>query len=98
MEIVQGAPDRKAKAPESDMRSLLLYDIALGPYILGRIDIQTLSHDHSLYKMQDIARINKRLSEVEKTIQLDMIEKNILAAEVNDKNNTNLFKTGVLVD
>ena len=98
LEIVQGAPDRKANSPESDMRSLLLYDIALGPYILGKIDIQTIAHDHSLYKMQDIARINKRLSEVEKTIQLDMIEKNILAAEVNDKNNTNLFKTGVLVD
>ena len=98
LEVVQGSPDRVPNSPEPDERSLVLYDINLPPHILGSIDISTVGHNHDLYQMQDIARMDKRLQEVEKTVQLDSIEKNVLATEVNDKNNTNLFKTGVLVD
>ena len=98
MEIVQGKPNPTPESPEADARSLVLYDVSIIPYSLKKTGVNVKSIDNAHFTQSDIARINERVEDLEKDTQLDNVENAILSAEVNSSTNTNLFKTGVLVD
>ena len=84
--------------PEADARSLVLYDVSVIPYSLKKTGVNVKSVDNAHFTQSDIGRLNERVEDLEKDTQLDNVENAILSAEVNDSTNTNLFKTGVLVD
>jgi hypothetical protein len=48
--------------------------------------------------MKDIGKMNNRLSNIEKTTSLNLLEKNALTFEVLDANGLNRFKSGIVVD
>ena len=48
--------------------------------------------------MSDVSDIDRRVGDLERETQLSKVESAILSTEVNNKSNTNLFKTGMLID
>lgn len=96
--IVKGIPAESPSAPNDIDRSITLYDIYQHPYSSGKNDIETIPYNHSRYTMKKVAELDQRIMRIEKTIQLDKVQKSILAAEVSNESNVNLLKTGVLVD
>jgi len=96
--IVQGTPSVDAEAPSTPDRSLVLYDIYQHPYSTEKNDVETTPYNHDRYTMSDISELESRVKTLEKNVQLDKVQKAILSEEVTDESNTNLLKTGVLVD
>lgn len=96
--IVQGIPANDPTPPGDIERSLTLYDIYQFPYSSGPNDIETTPYNHDRYTMKDISSLKERIVNLEKTVQLDKVEKAILSAEITDETNTSLLKTGILVD
>ena len=98
MEIIQGKPNQNPEPPEADPRSLVIYDIGMPPYTLKKTGVNVNSVDNAHFTQSDLARIDKRVQELEKDTQLNSVESAILSAEVSSSTNTALIKTGVLVD
>lgn len=96
--ILTGNPAEEPEPPNHEDRSLSLYDISQKSYSTTQDDVDTLVYDNNRYTMNDISILEERLTDLEKTVQLDKVEKGILSSEIKDANNTNLFKTGVFVD
>lgn len=96
--IIQGIPAQEPTPPNDVERSLTLYDIYQFPYSTDKNDIETTPYNHDRHTMKDISALKERIVRLEKTVQLDKVQKAILAAEITDETNTNLLKTGVLVD
>ena len=98
MKVLQSKPALNIELPSADERSLVLYNITSPSYTLNKSGIKILSVDNDHYTMGEISTLDKRVQQLEKDTQLSKIESALLSSEVNDKSNTNLFKTGVLVD
>lgn len=96
--VLAGVPDISPQPPVATERALTLYDIYQYPFSTVQNDIETAPYNHDRYQMSDIATLNERIGKVEKTIQLDRVQKAILSSEIKNETNTSLFKTGVLVD
>lgn len=98
IKIIEGSPNEQPEPPISEDRSLTLYDVVQTPYSTTEKDVETTIYDNRRFTMNDISKIDERLQQLEKTVQLDRVEKAILSSEIKDSTNTNLFKTGVFVD
>ena len=98
MKIIQSKPSAIIELPEADERSLVLYDLSIPSYTLDKRGIKISAVDNAHYTMSDLSNIDQRVQDLERETQLSKVESAILSTEVNDKSNTNLFKTGMLVD
>lgn len=97
LRVLSGIPGEDYPVNDNE-RSLTLYDIEIEPFSFTKDKVETTIYDNNRHTMSDISDIDKRLKTVERSIQLERVEREILSVDVNDKNNENLFKTGFLVD
>lgn len=97
LKVLGGIPGEEYPVNDNE-RSLTLYDVQIEPYSFTKDKIETTIYDNNRHTMNDISEIDNRLKTVERSIQLERVEREILSVDVSDKNNENLFKTGFLVD
>ena len=84
--------------PEDDQDAMTLFILYVPPYTYTSEDINIEYISRRRYTMKDIGQIDQRLKSVEYYTALSLLEKETLAADVLDENNSALFKNGYLID
>jgi len=91
-------PTKPQNIPSTSME---LHHVSLKPYTVDHNDLSVNTIDHRGYKMKDIAKLEKRVSNVERGIALNAVEIATLKQVVADPNDNTLpdrVKQGITVD
>ena len=96
--VVEGAPSITAELPKSPEKSLDLFDVTLNPYIIDDNDINSRMLTYKRFTMADIGKLEQRVSELEETTALTLLELETSQFEVYDANGLNRNKSGFFVD
>ncbi len=97
--FVEGIPEIEPIIPETPDGTMAIYNMYFPAYTFNADDIQKTYLDNKVYTMSDIAKLDKRVSNVENLLSLSLLEK--AAAEktfVNDSDGSIRFKNGMIID
>ena len=97
-EIVKGVASESPQAPEDREDSISLYKLKLKPYVFNTNDIIPQLVENKRYTMKDIAKLDKRIKNLEYYTSLSLLEQSASDAFMLDSNNNTRFKNGILVD
>lgn len=75
-----------------------LHAISLGPYTFNKNDMQTTRFEYKAYKMEDITRLDRRISNLEEVTTLTLTEQTIADLSVTDENGNIRTKLGLTAD
>lgn len=96
--LVKGAPGFNPVPPAKPDQSLALYNITFGANTDNDSDVQVAKIDHKRFTMKDIAQLEKRVSGIEETTALNLLEIDTKHLQVLDSSGTDRTKTGFFVD
>lgn len=97
--IVYGTPAMEPILPKTPNASMALYNLYFPAYTFKASDIRKTYLDNKVYTMHDIAKLDKRLTNVEEVLALSLLEK--AASEqtfFNENDGSVRFKNGFIVD
>ncbi|RMG36565.1 MAG: DUF4815 domain-containing protein, partial [Methanobacteriota archaeon] len=95
--IIDGIPARNPEAPDSIDEVLTLAQIEIPPYTGDLTKIDVIKKTIKRYTMEEIGRIDERLSNVEEYSARNLLENDALETNIT-QNGQQLFKSGILVD
>ena len=101
---IQGVSDLKPQLPKKSVseNAIELYDIELKPYTIsaGIPEVRQTKYDNRRYTMKDIGSIEKRVTNLEETTALSLLETKTSALQIRDNRDSTLerYKTGFFVD
>ena len=98
LKVVKGADSVEPKSTFDDSVGMLLGSVELPPYLKSVYDAKIKVEENRHYKMRDIGKIDKRLSNVENYTTLTLLETNTNNLNVLDEDGKNRFKNGFVVD
>ena len=98
VKYIQGVPDFQPAYPQIPSASMELYNIELNPYTITDSDLTSTFVDHKRYTMQDIGRLDKRVSDLEKYTTLTLLENSTAIQLVLDSAGNPRTKSGFLAD
>lgn len=75
-----------------------LHAVSLGPYTFNKNDMQKTKFEYKAYKMQDITRLDRRISNLEEVVTLTLTEQSIADLAVTDENGNIRTKLGLTAD
>lgn len=96
--LIQGAPDLEPQFPTVPENSLELYRIRLNPNTLDISDMSIQMIDNRRYTMRDIGQLDKRITRLEDTTALNLLEINTNTLQVLDSAGLPRTKAGFLAD
>jgi hypothetical protein len=96
--LIQGAPDVSPQFPTVPENSLELYRIRLNPNTLNASDMSIQMIDNRRYTMRDIGQLDKRITRLEDTTALNLLEINTNTLQVLDSAGLPRTKAGFLAD
>ena len=96
--VVEGASSDVPRRPDIPADVMKLADLSIPPFTFRPNNVSIRSTKNQRFTMKDIGKMNNRLSNIEKTTSLNLLEKNALTFEVLDANGLNRFKSGIVVD
>jgi hypothetical protein len=96
--VVEGASSDVPRRPDIPADVMKLADLSIPPFTFFPSNVTIRRTKNQRFTMKDIGKMNNRLSNVEKTTALNLLEKNALGFEVLDANGLNRFKSGIVVD
>jgi len=96
--IVEGKESVNPTLPKSPENSLDLFNVTMNPYIIDDNDINSQQLIYKRFTMADIGKLEQRLSNLEETTALTMLELETSQFEVYDANGLNRNKSGFFVD
>ena len=97
-EIVKGVSSENPQPPEDREDSISLYQLKLKPYVFSTNDIIPQLVENKRYTMKDIAKLDKRIKNLEYYTSLSLLEQSASDAFMVDSSNNTRFKNGILVD
>ena len=97
-EVVKGVASESPQPPEDRKDSISLYQLKLKPYVFDTNDIIPQLVENKRYTMKDIAKLDKRIKNLEYYTSLSLLEQSASDAFMLDSNNNTRFKNGILVD
>lgn len=101
---VSGVSDLVPQFPKKSVseNAIELYDIELTPYTIsaGIPEVRQKKYDNRRYTMKDIGSIEKRVTNLEETTALSLLETKTSALQIRDNRDSTLerYKTGFFVD
>jgi len=98
IKYIQGVPDFQPAYPQIPSSSMALYNFELNPYTVTDSDLTSTFVDHKRYTMQDIGRLEKRVSNLEKYTTLSLLENSTAIQLVLDSAGNPRTKSGFLAD
>lgn len=98
LRFISGNESLDPNFPLTPDNSLELYLITLNPYTLDYTDLVAKQIDHRHYTMKDIGRLEKRLSALEETTSLSLLELDTANFDILDSDGNNRTKSGFFVD
>ncbi len=94
----KGISTLSPKTPASINNAMDLATITLPPYLYNPQDAQISIVDNRRFTMRDIGDIESRVSNLEETTTLSLLEVNAETFQIQDEEGRNRFKTGFFVD
>lgn len=98
VDVVEGVPDINAQLPKSPEKSLDLFNVELNPYLIDDNDINSEMLMYKRFTMADIGKLEQRLSNLEETTALTLLELETSQFEVYDSAGLDRNKSGFFVD
>lgn len=96
--IVYGQPDDNPVLPPDPDKAMVLYELSVLPYTHTPLSIDFSVRNNKRYTMNDIRRLENRISNLEYYTALSLLEQDTNDLEVKDALGRNRFKNGFLVD
>jgi hypothetical protein len=99
-QLIEGVPSISPSFPDTPKECMHLYDVQLSAYTFstGIDDIQTTRKDHKRFTMSDIARLEKRVENLEQATALSLLERDTESLTITDVDGFERFKNGFVVD
>ena len=97
-EVIKGVATDNPQPPEDRKDSISLYQLNLSAYVFDLNDITPKLVENRRYTMKDIAKLDKRIKNLEYYTSLSLLEQSASDAFMLDSNNNTRFKNGILVD
>ena len=95
---VSGAAGENPEKPPVIVDAMKLASFRLPQYTFAPLDIGVRKQKHRRYTMKDIGKLDMRISNVEYYTQLNMLEKDTKAYQIQDADGLDRFKNGFVVD
>ena len=101
--VTKGQSSRTPKTPQVEGSGLLMFELSMPPYTLVNdigvpSSVVLKSYDYKRYTMNDLSRIENRVSRLEYYNAITQLEQNTLNQSETDADNQERFKNGILVD
>ena len=96
--VIEGTPQDQPRLPDSISGAMNLANVFLPAYLYNTSDAKINFVEHKRYQMNDIAKLEQRIKNLEYYTSLSQIETNTLNLFVEDANGNNKFKSGIFVD
>lgn len=77
---------------------MILYYLYLPPYTFKTSDVKINPVDNRRFTMRDIAKLERRIKNIEYYTQLSLLEQSAINTQIPDASGVDRFKNGVLVD
>lgn len=96
--LKEGVSSENPTLPSPDPDSMALYEVYIAAYTYSMNDIDVKFIDNRKYTMKDIAKIENRVSNLENTVALSLLEMQTVNMSIKDSNGLDRYKNGFLVD
>ena len=97
--IITGVPSASPKEPEDPKEGLVLSTVNVPPYTKSSKDIVVTQRDNRRYTMNDIGKLERRISKLEYYVTLSLLEKETAQLQiVDEQTGLDRFKNGFIVD
>jgi len=96
--VKQGTPSESPQLPDDITNALEIGRVTLPPYLCNMRDAGISLLEHKRYRMDDIARLETRIKNLEFYSSLSLLENNAKNLQIKDSNNLDRFKSGIFVD
>ena len=94
----EGIPSDAPHLPTVDEDAMALYEVYLEAYTYSLDDIKIKYVDNKRFTMKDISKIENRISNIEYSVALTMLEQQTLNMSIKDQDGFDRYKNGFLVD
>jgi len=98
IQVTLGAPSDRPELPDVLPGALNIANVFNPPYLYNVKDSRIKFVEHKRYQMNDIAKLEKRIKNLEYYTSLNLLEQNTLNTFVSDTNGLNRFKSGIFID
>tara|TARA_B100001564_G_scaffold121475_1_gene101360 strand:- start:25870 stop:33417 length:7548 start_codon:yes stop_codon:yes gene_type:complete len=98
IQVTLGAPSSRPELPDVLPGALNIANVFNPPYLYNVKDSRINFVEHKRYQMTDIAKLEKRIKNLEYYTSLNLLEQNTLNTFVADTNGLNRFKSGIFID
>ena len=97
--VIKGVPAAIPQEPEDPKEGMVLASIVIPPYTKTVNSIVVSQRENRRYTMRDIGKLDRRISNLEYYVTLNLLEKDTATMQIRD-NTTGLdkFKNGFIVD
>lgn len=97
--VLKGVPARIPQDPEDPAEGLVLATVFVPPYTKFISDVKIFQRDNRRYTMKDIGKIDRRVSNLEYYVTLNLLEKDTETLQIKDAiTGLDKFKNGFVVD
>ena len=96
--LLKGTSSDSPKPPTVIDQVMEIATITLPPYLFDPSNASIILDDNKRYTMRDIGTIDTRITNLENTTSLSLLEASTKSIQVLDANNNNRFKSGIFVD
>lgn len=97
--VLTGVPSNKPEEPEDPKEGLVLATVIVPPYTKIIDHIRVNQRDNRRYTMKDIGKLDRRISNLEYYVTLNLLEKDTETLQIKDAiTGLDKFKNGFIVD
>ena len=98
LKLESGEPGFSRQLPPTPQNTLNLFELNLNGYGISDSDLSTRVMKAKRFRMEDIARLEERIDDLEETTALTFLEQQTETLLITDSSGTARTKTGFLVD
>ena len=98
VKLIRGIPDVDPKLPKSPENALDLFNVTMNPYVVNDQDVKTETLSYKRFTMADIGKLEQRVSDLEETTALSLLELETNSFEIYDSSGLSRNKSGFYVD
>jgi hypothetical protein len=98
--VIKGVSAENPQLPQTPSDTMELYNIEYKPYtyLANSSNVVVKQIDNKRYTMRDIAKIEKRVSNLEQVVLLSALERSTASFSIKDQDGLDRFKNGFVVD
>lgn len=97
--VLQGVPALAPQEPQDPVEGMVIATIFVPPYTSKVSDVKIQQRDNRRYTMRDIGKLDRRVTNLEYYVSLNLLEKDTETLTIRDVNTgLDKFKNGFIVD